>query len=132
MAFLGSLANTNITGTITASQLASSATSVGVGQTWTTVYSSRSSGTEYQNTTGKPIMVNIWFVAPFTSRGQLWVYDTSGGQVIVADSDGGDYYSASAYTNHYTTISAIVPPNHYYKFFAVSSDATINGWAELR
>ena len=34
---------------------------IGVGQTWTDVTSSRAKATEYQNTTGKPIMVSISF-----------------------------------------------------------------------
>lgn len=37
-----------------------SASSLGYGQTWTDVTSSRSSGTTYTNSTGKPILVSIW------------------------------------------------------------------------
>ena len=110
-----------------------SATSIGVGQTWQDVLASRAITTEYQNTTGKPIMVNVSFVCPYTSRLQLHVSTTSGsGFVIVADSDGGDYYSPSAYTENYNTISAIIPPNNYYKVIAPDSNVTLKVWAELR
>jgi hypothetical protein len=105
---------------------------IGVGQTWSDVSGSRAVGTEYQNTTGKPIMVSISITAPFTSRGQIQVSTTSGsGFVVIADSDGGDYYSSSAYTDHYTTMAVIIPNNHYYKLIAPDSNVTVRGWREL-
>ena len=105
---------------------------IGVDQVWTDVSGSRSVSTEYQNTTGKPIMVSISITAPFTSRGQIQVSTTSGsGFIVIADSDGGDYYSASAQTDHYTTMSVIIPNNHYYKLIAPDSNVTIRGWREL-
>lgn len=126
--------NTTIGGTCTFSNNPSgiSVASIGVGQTWTDVTSSRAINTVYQNTTGVPIMVNIFFVCPFTSRGQLQVSASSGsGYITIADSDGGDYYSASQYTEHYNTVSAIIPNNIYYKIIPTSS-MTLKGWAELR
>jgi len=112
-----------------------STASIGVGQTWTDVLSSRAKGTEYQNTTSTPIQVSVSIYGPFGSRGILQVSTTSGsGFVTVSDSDGGDYYSASASTNHITTVQAIVPVNHYYKLVDDSSggNVTINHWSELR
>ena len=105
---------------------------IGVDQVWSDVSASRSVSTEYQNTTGKPIMVSISITAPFTSRGQIQVSTTSGsGFIVIADSDGGDYYSVSAQTEHYTTMSVIIPNNHYYKLIAPASNVTIQGWREL-
>jgi len=105
---------------------------IGVDQVWTDVSGSRSVSTEYQNTTGKPIMVSISITAPFSSRGQIQVSTTSGsGFIVIADSDGGDYYSASAQVDQYTTMSVIIPNNHYYKLIAPDSNVTIRGWREL-
>ena len=124
---------TDTASSILVGSLSANASSIGVGQTWQNVISSRAVTTEYQNSTGKPIMVSISFTTAFTSRLQLQVSTTSGsGFVIVADCDGGDYYSASAGTDHYATVSAIIPPNNYYKAIAPDSNATIRSWAELR
>ena len=106
---------------------------IGVGQTWTDVTSSRAKATEYQNTTGKPIMISISFTTAFTHRGQLQVSSTSGsGFITIADADGGDYYSASATTAHYANITAIIPNNIYYKLSESNSTLTVQVWTELR
>lgn len=108
---------------------------IGVGQTWTDVTSSRAKATEYQNTTGKPIMVSISFTTDFVQRGQLQVSSTSGsGFLIIADADGGDYYSASQDTDHYANITAIIPNNTYYKITDSPSHSSLvlRIWAELR
>ena len=126
--------NTTIGGTCTFSSNPSgiSVASIGVGQTWTDVTSSRAKDTEYQNTTGVPIMVSIFFTCPFTNRGQLQVSSSSGsGFLIIADSDGGDYYSASQGTEHYATITAIIPNKIYYKITSTAG-FTLKGWRELR
>lgn len=83
---------------------------IGVGQTWQNVTASRSSGTSYQNTTGKPIMVSITgssnALRVLTSvNGSSWSYATAA-----------DY-----------TYSLIIPTNSYYK-----TEGSINFWAELR
>ena len=106
---------------------------LGVGQTWTDVTSSRAKATEYQNTTGKPIMVSISFIADFTNRAQFQVSATSGsGYTIIADADGGDYYSASADTDHYANITVIVPNGIYYKVIGSNNTLVMKRWAELR
>ena len=106
---------------------------IGVGQTWTDVTSSRAKATEYQNTTGKPIMVSISFTTSNTHRGQLQVSSTSGsGFITIADADGGDYYSSSASNGHYANITAIIPNNIYYKLIETSTTLTVQVWSELR
>ena len=107
--------------------------SIGVGQTWTDVTSSRAKDTEYQNTTGKPIMISVTLTAPFTSIGQISVSSSSGsGFVIIARADGGDYYSSTAQTTHETNISLIIPNNIYYKLTGNNVSLAVVAWAELR
>ena len=111
----------------------SGASTLGIGQTWQDVFSSRAKDTEYQNTTGKPIMVSISFTADFTNRAQFQVSATSGsGYTIIADADGGDYYSASQDTDHYANITVIVPNNIYYKVIGSNNTLVMKRWAELR
>ena len=107
--------------------------SIGVGQTWTDVTSSRAKDTEYQNTTGKPIMISVTFTTAFTAIGQISVSSSSGtGFVVIARADGGDYYSSTAYTLHETNISLIIPNNIYYKITGNNATLTVQAWAELR
>ncbi len=106
---------------------------IGIGQTWTDVTSSRAKATEYQNTTGKPIMVSCSFTCDFTHRGQIEVSSSSGsGFIVIADADGGDYYSASADTDHYANITVVIPNNIYYKLSDPQSSLVLRSWAELR
>ena len=108
-------------------------TQLGVGQTWTDVTSSRAKSTEYQNTTGKPIMVSVSFTTDFVQRGQLQVSSSSGsGFITIADADGGDYYSSTQDTDHYANITAIIPNNIYYKLSESHSSLVLRIWAELR
>jgi hypothetical protein len=106
---------------------------IGVGQDWVDVTTSRAHSTEYQNTTGVPIMISVYFTTAFTQRGQLQVSTTPGsGYITIADADGGDYYSATAGTDHYTNISVIIPNNYYYKIVPSGATFTLKGWYELR
>ena len=110
-------------------------TQLGVGQTWTDVTSCRAKSTEYQNTTGAPIMVSVSFTTNFTRRGQIQVSSSSGsGFITIADADGGDYYSASADTPHYANITVIIPNNIYYKLVHIggTDTMTVQSWVELR
>lgn len=93
----------------------SSLSTIGVGQTWQNVISSRVKNTNYTNSTGKPIVVSVWF-------------------------DDGDY-NASLIIDSVTILrsnngidsagnmTGIVPNNSVYQ---VQTTGTINGWAELR
>jgi hypothetical protein len=91
----------------------SSPSGIGVGQTWQSV--SRSSGTTYYNTTGKPIMIAalIWNTA---ADGSVYGYMTVDGITLMqvsVDSQG----NASPTFG----LSAIVPPNSSYSCYSTYS-----------
>lgn len=90
---------------------------IGVGQTWQDVSGSRTDGTSYQNTTGKPIMVSV----NSDQDGRLQVSTDNSTWVTV-----GRFIDSS---NDRTTVTAIVPDDHYYRTF---DGAGFNMWAELR
>jgi hypothetical protein len=98
---------------------------IGVGQTWQNVLSSRSFGTTYTNSTGKPILVNV--------TGALSTVGTGGANislevdsVVVAQSGGrNDFYVI------YHFVSAIVPNGSSYKVVNGGGDV-LAYWAELR
>ena len=96
------------------------ALALGIGQTWQDVSGSRSFGTTYQNTTGKPILVAAR--ANMSVAGILEVSpDGSSGWVIT-----GSFPSNSPQPNIY----AIVPPGHYYR--ATGTVSNLIMWSELR
>jgi hypothetical protein len=95
---------------------------IGVGQTWQNVTSSRTYGTTYTNSTGKPIVVNVSVYGNINNDNQLKVDG-----VIVCVYDGGSY--ANSIT---ITLSAIVPAGSTYQVTASSGTPTITYWAELR
>ena len=66
------VANTGVT-SVNGSTGAVTVTSIGVGQTWQDVTGSRSSGVTYTNSTGKPIMVNV-FSSGIDSSFSLYAY----------------------------------------------------------
>lgn len=90
---------------------------LGWGQTWTDVAASRAIVTSYQNTTNRPIAVNIVLNGGSTTR---YV------QVSVDNINWVDVASDSGST---TPLSFIVPVNWYYR---VNGSTTIVRWAELR
>ena len=96
--------------------------SVGYGQTWQNVGASRVIGTTYTNTTGKPIMVNV-YCANSGSAGSNATLTVGGIYVsyIVGDTTNG---GAGA------TLSAIVPAGVTYSVDTVNR--TIGFWTELR
>lgn len=85
---------------------------LGVGQTWQDVKASRAANTNYTNTTGRPIQVNIT-TADANARSL-----TVGG--VVAS------YTNSTYGGNYF-VTAIVPPGSTYSY-----SGTFSNWAELR
>ena len=92
---------------------------VGVGQTWQDVTASRTVGTSYQNTTGRPIMVVV--------GGQ----NNSSGHLLDVSSDGATWITVSnvgANTRNYTT-SIIVPDDWYYR---APTGTTVSQFTELR
>ena len=89
------LVGTNITGTANALNAG-----IGVNQTWQTV--TRTSGTTYTNTTGKPITVNIY---ASQAAGQSLTVSVNGTQIAVL---------ASSVNNTVFTLPIIVPPSATY------------------
>jgi hypothetical protein len=94
-------------------------TTLGYEQSYQTVTSSRSNGTVYQNTTGKPIYVSI--SASSGGGGAIYVDSSSSCTQMAAD-----FYLGGGVTIGWASV--IVPPNFYYK----TSGVTINTWIELR
>lgn len=91
---------------------------LGWGQSWQDVLASRAVSTSYQNTTGRPIMVNVRYVGAsgvvtfqISSNGTDWV--------TVSDND----------TTPYGSHSSVVPNGHFYR---INGSASISIWAELR
>ena len=96
---------------------------LGVGQTWQNVLSSRSLGTTYTNSTGKPIFVSIYCAGqPNNCEWELIVDSVSlGHQGVVSVASAGMR----------ATMSAIVPNGSTYRAVNISN-ATLTSWAELR
>lgn len=100
-------------------------TSIGVGQTWQNVTGSRSSGTSYTNSTGKPILVNAFssrtdsgFQLTAVCDGVTVGYQGGGG--------GGDARRAGF-------VSFIVPNGSSYTVtYSGGADGSTLQWAELR
>lgn len=101
---------------------------LGVGQTWQNVSASRSAGTVYQNTSGKPIIV-----AP-----QGWArYSFCEGQV---SADNSNWFTPprpekivnSDTTYYYAYPMFVVPPGHYYRLTQGNNFLGTVAWLELR
>ena len=98
------------------------ASTLGWGQAWQNVTGSRSVGTEYTNSTGKPIAVSVWGSVANSNKLELQVND-GGGFVTVS-------YAVTGAVANTATVSAIVPAGHTYRI--ASGGGTPVGWAELR
>lgn len=97
----------------------SDANSLGIGQSYGNYTSSRVSGTNYINSTAKPIFINI-----LTISHQTRSYFYIGGVLVFTD------INPQKYELHESVFfSFIIPPGAVYKFVAGGS---INGWFELR
>ena len=87
---------------------------IGVGQTWQDVSASRSTGTNYQNTTGKPIQVSI--------RG-----DSSSSNFDVS-TDNVNWVTLIGNLDFRGKVFAVIPDQHYYRL----TSGIIDDWKELR
>jgi len=91
------------------------ANALGWGQAWANVAASRAANTSYQNTTGRPIQVNVRpdvfgvFNLQVSINGTTWV--------TVASSGNEEFYM----------LTAIVPDTHYYRY-----TGSFGLWTELR
>lgn len=84
------------------------------GQTWQDVIGSRTAGTSYQNTTGKPIQL-----ATISSNGSFTQVSVDNSTWISVGGGGSDRNAVC---------NAVVPINWYYR----ATSGTIANWAELR
>jgi hypothetical protein len=103
----------------TGGQALTAMSSLGYGQTWQSVTGSRTSGTTYYNTTGKPI---------FVEAGVQAVSGTPNITVVV------NGVTIVNYTFPYGTgnpLSFIVPPSASYSY-TIAAGTTLNSWTELR
>lgn len=105
----------------TAPEWAAAGGGIGDGQTWQTV--TRSEGTSYQNTTGKPIMAAISISASTDDIGDF-VEVSSNGSAWVAVATGVD-------ANSFHHVQFIIPNNWYYRVVS-NTDYGIEEWTELR
>lgn len=90
---------------------------VGIGQTWQNVAGSRAVSTSYQNTTGRPIIVNMVLNGGSTRR------------YVQVSSDNVTWIDIGSDSGSSTPNSFVVPNNWYYR---VNGSTTIDRWAELR
>lgn len=102
---------------------------IGVGQTWQTLGGSRALGTQYQNATGRPIMVCVSCSRPNTSSRATLQVSADAVTWVTADYFGSNMNSTGA--TDYATGNAIVPANWYYKC-TVDGGQGLNHWSELR
>lgn len=93
---------------------------IGVGQTWQDVLASRTAGTTYQNTTGRPIMVAI--------SAQV----SSAGRRIEVSSDGVTWVEIHLYAStSVNTLSSFIVPDTW-RYRTTGGALNISQWAELR
>ena len=100
-------------------------TQIGVGQTWQDVTASRALGVTYTNSTGKPILINVWATSQLSS--------TMGIQLTI---DGGivhyAYSPAVASAQIVLNVSGIIPAGKTYKVDYVANLPASVGYKELR
>ena len=100
-------------------------TSIGVGQSWQNVTGSRSSGTSYTNSTGKPILVNA-----FSSRTDSGFQLTAVCDGVTVGYQGGGGGGDARRTGF---VSFIVPNGSSYTVtYSGGADGSTLQWAELR
>jgi len=118
----GEVVTTGSTGAVTQAMLDSAVVPLGVGQTWSTVTGSRSLGTTYTNTTGRPIVVNVYFHSADISREAA--LKISGVEVFASQaSTGADRM----------TVTGIVPAGATYDVsMRFGTTQTVDYWRELR
>lgn len=95
------------------------AATIGTAQTWQSVVGSRSTGTSYQNTTGRPICVAIEASGGTSGSFEVSVDGTAWVRVGVVVSIGSDARN----------VIITIPPDGYYR---IGTGPTILTWAELR
>lgn len=108
------------TGAGTAAAAGSNLGAIGVGQSWQNLTNSRSIGTTYTNTTGRPIMVYVR---------ATWSYQFNA--KLVATVGSVEVASFGAHTDS-ATVNFLVPSGSSYQVTVNGTPATLGYWAELR
>jgi hypothetical protein len=103
----------------TATLSTDSTNAIGYNQTWQNVTSSRTAGTTYTNSSGKPIMVKI---VTSVISGSYTTQLLINGNVV-------DTQLSTSYVI-YTSVSAIIPPNSTYSLSL--TNGVLQTWYELR
>lgn len=129
-ALQGMTANTIPDGSITSAKLATTAQSIGIGQTWQTFTSptrqTNSSSTwssmtnKYTNSTGKPIMLSVGRYGGNGYTTAIWVDGVKVAEAVV------DQYGGAE------SMAAIIIPNGAQYAVYVNGGTFCNYWAELR
>lgn len=118
----GEVVTTGSTGAVSQTMLATAVVPLGAGQAWTDVTASRALSTVYTNTTGRPIMVSVYFSGANSSREA--VLHVAGSEI---DAD------QAASGRDRISVSGIVPAGAIYEvFMRFGSTQTLNYWRELR
>ena len=92
---------------------------IGDGQTWQSVIGSRSLGTTYTNSTGKPIAVNVY------------VDNLNAGTEVRINVNGVQIYGSTASTSFPSSVFGIIPIGANYSVISTGGGNVIN-WVELR
>ena len=103
-------------------EAAASLQSFGYGQTWQSVIGSRAIGTNYTNTTSRPIMVSIY--GSITTGGNAFIATIGGIDSVLSPAN----YAAAASTS----LVFVVPPGALYNVRVSGGTPTVTTWAELR
>lgn len=103
----------------TAQAITARTPAIGVGQTWQDVFSSRSAGTSYQNTTARPIAVAI---------------SVRGNASAQVSADGSAWVRVATFNSvEHQKADFIIPAWHYYRVSgSYGSFPSADVWAELR
>ena len=96
---------------------------LGVGQTWQDVTSTRSVGTTYTNTTGKPIQVSVYGVMGGANADAL----------LEIGGRGACRFASGAWpVNSHVTLMGVIPLGGAYKVITITGGFTPLAWLELR
>lgn len=110
-----------VAASVTQAKLETLVIPVGVGQTWTDVLASRANNTTYTNSTGRPIVVQVWV-------GQSGA--NASASLTVSGVTNVSYWGSTTSVGLQGILSAVVPSGGTYS--VQGSVYAINGWKELR
>ena len=113
--------------TISASSLPQNQNILGVGQGLQSP--GRAAATVYQNTTDKPIYVMITVVADGSTGSEIYAELAIG--ATSSPNSKADTVTILDLTGSYRTLTAVVPPDYYYKL-TKSNNFSISAWFEIR